>query len=116
MKTEKEVFELKQELRDRYGPLPHQVRNLIDCLRIKLLAKELGIVSLSRREDKIWISFSPFCPLTPEKKILIEERFLDQIGVLPCDERNLVVNTRDEKDRLLIYLRQILQRYKNVLS
>jgi len=115
IKAEKEIWELKEELRDRFGPLPHQIRNLIDCLRIKLLAKELGIVSLARREDRIWLSFSPFHPLTAERKKTIEEKLYGQITTLPSDEKNLILNVRCGEGKFLIYLRQILQRYKNVL-
>ncbi len=116
IKTEREIWELKEELRDRYGPLPRQVRNLLDCLRIKLIAKELGIVSLAKKEDKIWLSFSPFHLLTAERKRTIEEKLFGQMTTLPLDEKNLILKVKYEEGKFLIYLRQILQEYKNVLS
>ncbi|MCK4522889.1 transcription-repair coupling factor, partial [Candidatus Aerophobetes bacterium] len=62
IRNHEEILKLKEELRDRYGPLPAETKNLLSLLRIKLIAKELGIVCLRSKGSKIWTTFSPFTP------------------------------------------------------
>ena len=47
------VDEMESELRDRFGPLPWQVQNLLYVARLKLLARESGIESVTREGERI---------------------------------------------------------------
>ena len=49
---------LRNELRDRYGPLPGEVEDLISYVEIRLLAESLGILSLDRTTRRLDIRFS----------------------------------------------------------
>jgi len=115
IKREEEILSLKQELRDRYGPLPMEVINLIKVLEIKLIARDLGITSLRRRNSRVWTTFSSPI-LSRQKREAIRKNLELEVHPLPLDERNLVINTGLQEDRkLLIYLKRILQRLKDLL-
>lgn len=45
--------QIRQELRDRYGPLPEEVELLLGCMEIKLLAGRAGIDTVETREEKV---------------------------------------------------------------
>ena len=115
LKDEKDILQFKEELRDRYGPLPVETRNLIELLGIKRLARDLGIVSLRRKGSKVWTRFSPFRPVSPEMRVKVEEHFEPQVTSLPLDERHLIIVIRDKGGRSLISLKGVLQRLKDVL-
>ncbi|MCK4419712.1 hypothetical protein KAV79_07885, partial [Candidatus Aerophobetes bacterium] len=115
IKNEEEILKFKEELRDRYGPLPSQVRNLIHLLRIKLIAKELGIISLRSKGSKIWATFSPFNPLGEEERDKIKERLWPNVQPFPLDERNLAIVKKNKEERLLIWLERILHELKDVI-
>ncbi len=51
-----ELENLKQELEDRFGRLPVEVKNLIDILKLRLLAKSLRINKILDKGNKIHIS------------------------------------------------------------
>ncbi|MBM3889532.1 MAG: transcription-repair coupling factor, partial [Verrucomicrobia bacterium] len=51
-----EVNTLRQELRDRFGPLPSAAELLLQLTALKLLAGELGVTAIETREDKIMLS------------------------------------------------------------
>ncbi len=115
LREEKDIFQFKEELRDRYGPLPMETRNLVELLGIKLLARDLGIVSLRRKGSKVWARFSSFSPLTPEEQAKIEKIFGREVQPLPLDERNLVIFLEGKGAKSLISLKSILQKLKDVL-
>lgn len=49
--------ELEIELIDRFGELPKEAKNLLNYLKIKILAKKLGIVEISKLDSEIFIKF-----------------------------------------------------------
>lgn len=115
MEKEEEVFEFKEELRDRYGPLPRQARNLITLLRIGLMAKKLGIISLRSRNSKVWVTFSPLAPLNQEKRNKIKKKLWPEVQPFPLDEKNLLIIKKGGEEGSLISLIDILQELKNVI-
>jgi len=112
---EEDILKFKEEFRDRYGRLPVETRNLIELLRIKLLARNLGIISLIRKGSEIWARFSPSRPVTEKMRIEIEENFVREIKFLPMDEKHLIILIKDKGRKSLISLKGVLQRLKGLL-
>jgi transcription-repair coupling factor (superfamily II helicase) len=55
--NDEDLERLEDELRDRFGPLPWQVQNLLYTLRLKLRAKKAGIDGIRREQDRIVLHF-----------------------------------------------------------
>lgn len=53
LRTESEIIEMRDELKDRFGPIPAQVEDLLYIIKIKLIALDMGIESLSTYDDSI---------------------------------------------------------------
>ena len=51
------VSEIEDELRDRFGPLPWQVVNLLYVTRLRLYAKEAGIESVTRERNRVVLRY-----------------------------------------------------------
>ncbi len=51
--TEEELLTFEVELKDRFGELPTQVVDLLDSVRIKWLAKELGLEKIILRQKRM---------------------------------------------------------------
>jgi len=116
IKDEKELLSFKQELRDRYGPLPAETMNLIRVMEIKLITKNLGITSLRRVNSRVWATFAS-SPLSGRKREIIEKKLKPRVQLLPMDEKNLIIPLeRMNNGKTLIYLKEILQKLKNLLS
>jgi transcription-repair coupling factor (superfamily II helicase) len=47
------ISEIEDELRDRFGPLPWQARNLLYVMRLKLIASSAGVESITRESGRI---------------------------------------------------------------
>ena len=67
--TLEELDDMHQELIDRFGLLPQPAQILLDCHRLRLLAKPLGISKLDASAEAIVIQFVPNPPIDPMKII-----------------------------------------------
>ena len=64
--NETECSEMEDELNDRFGKLPQSVTNLIDIVRLKILAKDLGITDVRGLKGEITITFLQNAPIKVE--------------------------------------------------
>ncbi len=115
IRNHEKILKLKEELRDRYGRLPPETKNLINLLQIKLIAQQLGIVCLRSKGSKIWTTFSPFNPLNQDNREKIKRKLSPEVQPFPLDERNLIISKKGGGKELLVSLEKILQRLKDVL-
>jgi transcription-repair coupling factor (superfamily II helicase) len=67
--TAEELDEMHQELIDRFGLLPDPAKALLDCHRLRIAAKPLGIVKVDASSEAIMIQFAPNPPIDPMKII-----------------------------------------------
>ncbi len=83
MKTEKEIANLESELKDRFGDLPEEVLNLLDVMRLKILARDLQITKLQEAKGKIRVCFSPDTTVQPRDIFALHNTRRDRIKFLP---------------------------------
>ena len=65
--TDDERERLRQELLDRYGPLPEGVRNLFEYAALKALAERMRVEAIERRQDRVSVKFSQEAQVDPHK-------------------------------------------------
>jgi len=58
-----EIDRIKEEILDRFGPMPEPVERLLAYGTVKCLARKLGIVSVDRIESKIILKFREEAPV-----------------------------------------------------
>ncbi len=69
--TPDDLDEMHQELVDRFGLLPAPAQSLLDCHRLRILAKPLGIIKVDASGEAIQIQFVPNPPIDPMKIITL---------------------------------------------
>ncbi len=69
--TPEDLDEMHQELIDRFGLLPEPAQTLLDCHRLRILAKPLGISKIDASSETIQIQFVPKPPIDPMKIITL---------------------------------------------
>ncbi len=69
--SEKKLDDFEAELRDRYGRLPEHAKNLLACARIRILANELKLKSVSSRDGRLYLERSGGA-------------YLRLAGIVPC--------------------------------
>ena len=69
--TPEDLDEMHQELIDRFGLLPDPAKALLDCHRLRIAAKPLGIIKVDASSEAIQIQFVPSPPIDPMKIITL---------------------------------------------
>ncbi len=72
--NESAVSELGAELADRFGPLPHVARQLLDTVRIRVAARALAVEKVEVGEGKALITFAPATPIDPQRLVQLVQR------------------------------------------
>jgi len=65
---------LREELVDRFGPTPEPVRALLSCHRLRLLAKEKGVVKIDAGPERTTLQFVKAPPFDAGSLILLVQR------------------------------------------
>lgn len=69
-----QLDDLQGELIDRFGLLPDPVRTLLDCHRLRIAAKPLGITRIEAGVDSIQLQFIPNPPINANKIVGLIQR------------------------------------------
>ncbi len=66
LRIDSEVETLRNELEDRYGPVPEEVESLMEYVRLRILAERLLIKSIERERGGITLQFHDKTPVRPQ--------------------------------------------------
>lgn len=58
-RTEEDIKTVTEDILDRYGKMPVEMESLMGIARIKELCKEMGIIKLSQKENRVVFYFNP---------------------------------------------------------
>jgi transcription-repair coupling factor (superfamily II helicase) len=84
-----QLADLKEELQDRYGPLPGEAQNLFDIMALKIRMKKFLIIKLEQGKDMLIFSFHDKTPVGPQKILALLEKMKNNIRFSP-DARLIV--------------------------
>ncbi len=109
-RTRAEIKEVAVEMRDRFGPLPQEVNNLLNITLIKLWLRKLHVIKLTQNKKQFVLSIAESTPLKPETIFEMIKKFPKQISINP--EQKIIVNSIDTNpDKNLDFLKLIIQKF-----
>ena len=109
-----ELKTIEQELRDRYGPLPWQCRNLIYILSLKIIAATTGVEGVYKNNDNLILQF-PY--EVGSSKIAVQRIIGTEWEIGHQQVRSTVVKLGNDWEKTLIStLEQIGEFQKSVLA
>jgi transcription-repair coupling factor (superfamily II helicase) len=82
-KTDEDIKDLEIEMRERFGKLPDEVKNLLDIMRLKIIARTLVITHIKDTNGKIRILFSPDTKIEPRDIFNLYKKRDGKIRFLP---------------------------------
>jgi transcription-repair coupling factor (superfamily II helicase) len=84
-----QLADLKDELQDRFGPLPEETQNLFDMMTVKIKMQDIMITKLEQGKDMLVFSFHDKTPIGPDRILSLIEKAKNAIRFSP-DARLLV--------------------------
>ncbi len=106
-KTTDQIDTLLEEIVDRFGKLPHQAQTLLDVHRLRVLAKDYGVVKVDAAPGVINISFKPNPPVDPMSIIQLIQKNR-HIKLTGNDKLRIERDLPEAKDRALM-VRDVLR-------
>ncbi len=112
LKTQEESDDIKKELKDRYGSLPHEIETLFEISKLKLEANNMGITSITEKSDHIEMIFSNKSKADPFKILEIAKTGAHPVSFSPYNPNQLnyqtfEANAEQKVRRLTTFLRDI---------
>jgi transcription-repair coupling factor (superfamily II helicase) len=104
IKDEAGATKVIDELTDRYGPVPNEVRNLVQFSVLKSLAERIGVESVDRRQGYLNIKFHPQSKVDPIKLMALV-RTAQGAQFTPAGVLRLPVATGLTPEALLAHVR-----------
>jgi transcription-repair coupling factor (superfamily II helicase) len=98
---EADLERIRDEILDRYGPFPQEAQNLVGVIRLKILARNLGLVSLDLLKGDLVLATGEGSRIDPERLVNLLTQADSGIQVSP-DHRILVPAPRDADANLLL--------------
>jgi transcription-repair coupling factor (superfamily II helicase) len=74
---------IESEMEDRFGRIPEGVTNLLNVMRLKIMARELHVTKIQEMNGLISIIFSPDTKVQPKDIFTLRERSDGKIKYLP---------------------------------
>lgn len=74
-----EIAEAKEELCDRYGPLPAAAENLLHVAHIRLLAEELQVSSITEEKSELHIRFLPQTEFAGDALLRLSKKYAGRL-------------------------------------
>lgn len=111
VQTSEECSELLEELRDRYGPIPEPVENVVKIMKARVLAVDLGVKKMTLNKNQLYILFDTYHPITPERKRyayqILSENIKTDWEEYPYLECKIDGNSEKFLDLLITYLEKL---------
>jgi len=67
VESQSKLEDVEVEIKDRYGPPPAAVRNLLDYASLKLLCMRVGVNAIERKRDSVTFKFRQNAAVDPEQ-------------------------------------------------
>jgi transcription-repair coupling factor (superfamily II helicase) len=106
--TLEDCDDLEEEIQDRFGDLPDAVSNLVQIARIKILARLVGISSISVRGTKFQLKFLEGLGIDANKYALLHTKYRGKITYRHGRVGQLLVEKDREDGRSLAFLAEVL--------
>ena len=78
-----EVDGIRDELLDRFGELPVEATNLIEVIRLKILARKLGIVAIDAQRGELVLTAADTTRLDPQRLVNLMTQARSGVRVAP---------------------------------
>ncbi len=108
------LYDLEEEIEDRFGDIPFKIRDLLHISYIKHLASICGIISVTQKSEGILFKFKNSYQLNAETVLKIMGRYSNELTFNGSEEPFFILKVKTGNTD--IYLKYIIEFLENFLS
>ncbi len=113
VRTLEEADELEEEIEDRFSNLPDAVRNLVQIARVKVIARQIGVSTITVVKDLFVVKLLEGLAADRARFNQLVRQFKGKVGFQPGRSPQLKVRVRQLKDiQALKFLKEVLEALK----
>ena len=104
--------DFREEVRERYGPLPNSVKNLFRMAKIKIQGEKVGVVSIIQTPQRLNITCGPELSLTGNQLLTLNTLMQKRLRYKTGNEGEFIIQLDTQKlssEKSLYYLEKLLQ-------
>ncbi|HQE66144.1 MAG TPA: transcription-repair coupling factor, partial [Bacillota bacterium] len=107
--SQEDIYDIEEEIEDRFGDLPQVVRNLLDISYIKHLAGKCNVVSITQRKNSILVKFSNDRSIKPETAIRVAGEYIDRLLFTASGQPYFTIKVdEDRPEEYIKFLKEFL--------
>lgn len=100
IESKKDLYEIEEEIEDRYGEIPASVHNLLAISYIRLLASKMHFSSVSEFEQGFILKMDQRFPISPEKIVEIANEYKNNIKINLAQNQSNIYFYDNNSDRI----------------
>jgi transcription-repair coupling factor (superfamily II helicase) len=100
VRLEAALDDLLEEIKDRFGPVPGSVRRLIDVMRVRIRAAEIGMSEIAATDKGVVVSFTSAEMLTSRHQGLLRRAYGTSFSVEWGEPTRVALPVREGKSAL----------------
>lgn len=109
--SHEDLYDIEEEIEDRFGDLPEVVRNLLDISYIKHLARKCGIVSIAQKKNNIIVKFSSDKSIKPLTAIRVAGEYINRLLFTASGQPYFTVRIDEDKpDENIKFMKEFLEK------
>lgn len=113
--SEKDYYDVQEEIEDRYGTMPSSVHNLMEIALVKWMANELDIILVAEAGKELLFRFKKDARLNPEYLPEVLNLYPRKMKFTAGTEPTIRVDSADVTKKLVLdYIKNILQAIKKL--
>jgi transcription-repair coupling factor (superfamily II helicase) len=109
---EETLAELCAEISDRFGPLPEPVEKLLHLVALRVLARQLGVLKIERRQQIVVFVFDPATPVPPERIVGLLHEHRRTLRFIPAENTLELTLTQDGWAAVCSAVKKVLQQLR----
>jgi transcription-repair coupling factor (superfamily II helicase) len=104
-----DLGEIRDEMRDRFGPIPTLVENLIAAMNLRREMREMMIVSALLKKNQLEIKFHPEAPVDTQQLEAVANANRRTMRLTPSYQVVVTLNISDDYEQLFAQIDGVLQ-------
>jgi transcription-repair coupling factor (superfamily II helicase) len=105
------LYDIEEEIEDRFGDIPQVVRNLLDISYIKHLAGQCGVISITQKKNNIIVKFYSDKSITPQTVVKIAGEYINKLLFTASGQPYFTIMIdEDKQDEYMKFLKEFLEK------
>jgi transcription-repair coupling factor (superfamily II helicase) len=104
-----DLGEIRDEMRDRFGPVPTLIENLIAAMNLRRQMREMMIVSALLKKDQLELKFHPDAPVDTPKLEALANANRRMMRLTPSFQVIVTLNLSDDYEKFFTQIDGVLQ-------